>query len=98
VALRDAPARFLMELAKCIRVARIRKQPRWSCWSNQGEIHGDAIEIPLVYEDDAEAEDIMMGPVEARFLGHRMLAAPFALEGAVADQIQETILRWWQSL
>jgi hypothetical protein len=67
--------------------------------SDQGEIYRDAIDIPLGHkEDDAEAEDIRMVPAEARFLGHRMLGAPFALEGAVADQIQETILGWGQGL
>jgi hypothetical protein len=39
-----------------------------------------------------------MVPVEARFLGHRMLGAPVALEGAVAHQIEDAILGWRKSL
>jgi hypothetical protein len=34
----------------------------------------------------------------ARFRGHRMLGAPLALEGAVADEIEDAILRRRQSL
>ncbi len=39
-----------------------------------------------------------MVPVETRFLGHRMPWSPFALEGAVAHQIQDAILGWRKGL
>ena len=66
---------------------------------NEGENHRTPRDVPLGHEDDdPNAIDVGMAPAEARFLGYRMLEPPLPLEGAVAHQIEEAILRWGEGL
>jgi hypothetical protein len=78
---------------------RFRVVARRACARDQGDIHGEALDVPLGHADDAPtANDLRMVPVEARVLGHRMRGAPLAREGVVAHQRQEASLGWRKSL
>jgi hypothetical protein len=58
--------------------------------SEHRAIHREAIDAPLGHQDhDATAEDLRILVTEPGFLRYRMLGAPLALEGAVADQIED---------
>jgi hypothetical protein len=60
----------------------------------QRAVHRNAIDAPLGHEEhDPEAEHIRMMLTEVCFLGDRMLGTPLGLQRAIANQIQDAILR-----
>jgi HIRAN domain len=71
--------------------------PGWA--PDQRHIHREAIGLPRRHEaHEPKAENGGMILAEARLLGHRMLEPPVALEGAVAHQRQEAVLRGGKGL
>jgi hypothetical protein len=50
--------------------------------------------VELFREDYEEILQVVPGITEPGFLGDWMLGAPLALEGAVADKIEQAILGW----
>lgn len=62
--------------------------------SRQREIDWHAIDATVGHDDhDLEAKDVRVVPAQTRFLGHRMLLPPLALQGTVTDERQDAILQ-----